>query len=45
MNTAPQVVVVDTDTGDDVDDALALALMQTHHSDRSDTAPLEASEA
>jgi hypothetical protein len=45
MNTAPQVVVVDTDTGDDVDDALALALTQTHHSDRSDTAPLEASEA
>ena len=45
MNTVPQVVVVDTDTGDDVDDALALALTQTHHSDRSDTAPLEASEA
>jgi hypothetical protein len=43
MNTLPQVVVVDTD--DDVDDALALALTQTHHSDRSDTAPLEASEA
>lgn len=45
MNTAPQIVVVDTDTGDDVDGALALALTQTHHLDRSDTALLEASEA
>ena len=38
MNTAPQVVVVDTDTGDDVDDALALALTQTHHSEMTNGA-------